>query len=102
LADPEWVNKVRADKKEDIVPCVRCMQCINRIFFGQYAACSVNPVLGKEYLSPILPAKKPKKVLVIGGGMAGMAFAKMAEEKGMTLHCLRALQSLEDTCLKVR
>jgi len=50
-ADPEWVNKVRADKKEDIVPCVRCMQCINRIFFGQYAACSVNPVLGKEYLS---------------------------------------------------
>ncbi len=80
LADPEWVNKVRVGKEEDIVPCVRCMQCINRIFFGQYAACSVNPVLGKEYLSPILPAKKPKNVVVVGGGMAGMAFAKMAEE----------------------
>ncbi|ABN54187.1 MAG TPA: FAD-dependent oxidoreductase [Hungateiclostridium thermocellum] len=94
LADPEWVNKVRADKKEDIVPCVRCMQCINRIFFGQYAACSVNPVLGKEYLSPILPAKKPKKVLVIGGGMAGMAFAKMAEEKGHDVTLLESTSEL--------
>jgi len=94
LADPEWVNKVRADKKEDIVPCVRCMQCINRIFFGQYAACSVNPVLGKEYLSPILPAKKPKKVLVIGGGNGGMAFAKMAEEKGHDVTLLESTSEL--------
>lgn len=82
LADPEWVNKARTGKKEDIVPCVRCMQCINRVFFGQYAACSVNPYLGKEYLSPIIPSNHPKNVLVIGGGMAGMVFAKLAEEKG--------------------
>ncbi len=82
LADPEWVNKVRADKTEDIIPCVRCMQCINRVFFGQYAACSVNPVLGKEYLSPIIPTNKPKNVLIIGGGMAGMQAAILAEEKG--------------------
>jgi len=82
LADPEWVNKVRTDKKEDIIPCVRCMQCINRVFFGQFAACSVNPVLGKEYLSPIQPARNPKNVLVIGGGMAGMTCAKLAEDKG--------------------
>lgn len=94
LADPEWVNKVRVDKKEDIIPCVRCMQCINRVFFGQFAACSVNPVLGKEYLSPILPAKKPKNVLVIGGGMAGMAFAKMAEEKGHNVTLLESTSKL--------
>lgn len=82
LADPEWVNKAHADKKEDIIPCVRCMQCINRVFFGQFSACSVNPVLGKEYLSPIIPTKLPKNILVIGGGMAGMTFAKLADEKG--------------------
>jgi len=56
----------------------------------------------KEYLSPILPAKKPKKVLVIGGGMAGMAFAKMAEEKGHDVTLLESTSELEDTCLKVR
>lgn len=94
LADPEWANKARADKKEDIIPCVRCMQCINRVFFGQFAACSVNPVLGKEYLSPILPAKKPKKVLVIGGGMAGMAFAKLAEEKGHDVTLIESTSKL--------
>lgn len=82
LADPEWPNKAYSGKKEDIVPCIRCMQCINRVLFGQFAACSVNPLLGKEYLSPMLPPKRPKNILVIGGGMAGMAFAKMAEEKG--------------------
>lgn len=82
LSDPEWVNKARADKKEDIIPCVRCMQCINRVFFGQYAACSVNPILGKEYLPPIIPTNNPKDVLVIGGGMAGMQAAILADEKG--------------------
>jgi 2-enoate reductase len=86
LADPEWVNKVRTDKKEDIIPCVRCMQCINRVFFGQFAACSVNPVLGKEYLSPIQPARNPKNVLVIGGGMAGMICAKLLKIKDIMLH----------------
>ncbi|HZK28234.1 MAG TPA: NAD(P)/FAD-dependent oxidoreductase [Thermoclostridium sp.] len=82
LADPEWVNKARTGKKEDIIPCVRCMQCINRVLFGQYAACSVNPVLGNEYLSPIIPTNKPKDVLIIGGGMAGIQAAIYAKEKG--------------------
>lgn len=82
LADPEWVNKTRMGKKEDIIPCVRCMQCINRVFYGQYSACSVNPVLGKEYLHPILPAEKPKDIIVAGGGMAGMVFALLASGKG--------------------
>ena len=82
LADPDWVNKVQANKKEDIIPCVRCMQCINRVTFGQYAACSVNPYLGKEYLGPIISTNNPKNILVIGGGMAGMVFALLASNKG--------------------
>lgn len=94
LADPEWVNKVRAGKKEDIVPCVRCMQCINRVFFGQYAACSVNPVLGKEYLGPMLPTRHPKNVLVVGGGMAGMVCAKLSEDRGHNVTLLEKTSEL--------
>ncbi|NMB34099.1 MAG: FAD-dependent oxidoreductase [Clostridium sp.] len=94
LADPQWPNKVSANKKEDIVPCIRCMQCINRVFFGQFAACSVNPSLGKEYISPILHAKTPKKILVIGGGMAGMVFAKLADEKGHEVTLLEGTSEL--------
>lgn len=82
LADPEWVNKVKNGQKEDIVPCIRCMQCINRVFFGQYCACSVNPVLGKEYATPIIHTNKAKDILVIGGGMAGICFALLADRKG--------------------
>lgn len=82
LADPEWPNKVRSAKNKEIIPCVRCMQCINRVLFGQYSACSVNPVLGKEYLGPPEPARVSKHILVIGGGMAGMSFALFADKRG--------------------
>ena len=94
LADPEWVNKVRINKKEDIIPCVRCMQCINRVSFGQYAACSVNPFLGKEYLSPIIPTNNPKNILVIGGGMAGMEFALLASNKGHKVTLIESTSKL--------
>lgn len=94
LADPEWPNKTKMDKKDDIIPCVRCMQCINRVLFGRFAACSVNPVLGKEYLHPILPTKMPKNILVVGGGMAGMTFALLADKKGHNVTLLEKTTKL--------
>jgi 2-enoate reductase len=54
FADPRWAEKARAGKKEEILPCIRCNQCLNRIFFGSYAACAVNPRTGTEYLGPLL------------------------------------------------
>lgn len=93
LADPEWVNKVKNSQIEDIVPCIRCMQCINRVFFGQYAACSVNPLLGKEYTTRIQQTNKPKNIVVVGGGMAGITFALLAEKKGHNVTILE--KSLE-------
>ncbi|MGI5901578.1 MAG: FAD-dependent oxidoreductase [Desulfitobacteriia bacterium] len=82
ITDPYWPRKARAGKEKDILPCIRCMQCINRVFFAQYSACSVNPQYGREYEGDLAKASNPKKVLVVGGGPAGMTVAKYAAEKG--------------------
>ena len=82
ITDPYWPKKAREEKNEEILPCIRCMQCINRVFFSRYSACSVNPEYGREYEGPLAKTTKPKKVLVVGGGPAGMTTAKYLAEKG--------------------
>jgi 2-enoate reductase len=60
ITDPHWPNKARAGKDEEILPCIRCMQCINRVFFARYSACSVNPQYGREYEGQLQPTSKAK------------------------------------------
>lgn len=83
LADPELPNKVAAEKLEDINPCINCYACrddlqLNKLGIG----CSVNAALGREAESEIIPTKKPRKVLVIGGGPAGMEAARVTALRG--------------------
>jgi len=82
IADPYWAKKFQEGKNNEILPCIRCMQCIDRVFFSRYSACSVNPEYGLEYQGKIRKAAKSKKVLVVGGGPAGMTAAKYVTEKG--------------------
>jgi 2-enoate reductase len=82
ITDPHWPNKARAGKDEEILPCIRCMQCINRVFFARYSACSVNPQYGREYEGQLQPTSKAKQVLIAGGGPAGLTAAKFLAEKG--------------------
>ncbi|WNM25000.1 FAD-dependent oxidoreductase [Demequina capsici] len=83
LADPEWVNKLRAGRTETIRPCISCQEgCMGRI--QAYAAlnCAVNPEAGREADHKIRPAIRPKKVMVIGAGMAGLEAARVLAERG--------------------
>jgi 2,4-dienoyl-CoA reductase-like NADH-dependent reductase (Old Yellow Enzyme family)/thioredoxin reductase len=83
FADPEIVNKTRQGKVEDIRPCLRCHTCnkLTGSFFP--IRCAVNPVLGREQdYASILPAMKKKKVVIVGGGPAGMQAALTASTKG--------------------
>lgn len=86
IADPDLVRKTREGKVEQVRPCIACNQgCIGSLFRGGVLGCLVNPAVGFEgQLSEdlIAPASRPGKVLVIGGGPAGMEAARIAALAG--------------------
>lgn len=83
LADPDFVNKAAAGKSNEIVRCIACEQgCISRAFSKEGVSCIFNPATGNEADIEIKPAGKKKKVLVIGGGPAGLEAARVAAERG--------------------
>jgi len=83
LADPEWPNKVKQGRLEDIRPCVGCHEgCIGRVRKYQHISCTVNPATGLERELGLAPAEKKKSVLVVGGGPAGMEAARVSALRG--------------------
>ena len=82
LADHELPNKVAAGKLEDIRPCTGCLHCMDVRNRNQAIECRVNPDLGKEREYIIKPALKKKRVMVVGGGPAGMEAALVAAQRG--------------------
>jgi len=82
MADPELPRKLMEGHPEDIRPCTGCLTCFDNNERGNPPLCQVNPTLGKESLLPISKAKKKKKVLIIGGGPAGMEAARVTALKG--------------------
>jgi 2,4-dienoyl-CoA reductase-like NADH-dependent reductase (Old Yellow Enzyme family)/thioredoxin reductase len=83
LADPELPNKARGGKAALIYHCIACNQgCFDRIFQLRPVTCLVNPRAGQERETGITSASRVRKVLVIGGGCAGMKAACTAAERG--------------------
>jgi len=82
IADPYWPRKAREGRWQDIRPCIRCNHCIARLKEGKGIKCSVNVWVGQEGEERGTKAKQPRRVLVIGGGPAGMEAARSAAERG--------------------
>lgn len=83
LADPDYVNKLRAGKVKDIRPCISCQEgCMGRI--QEYSAlnCAVNPQACRERYTSYNPVLKSKKVLIVGGGVAGCEAARVLAVRG--------------------
>ena len=84
ISDPEMANKAREGRADDIRACIGCNQaCIGHYHMGYSISCIQNPVTGRERkLGKIAEAATPKRILVAGGGPAGMKAALTAAERG--------------------
>jgi 2,4-dienoyl-CoA reductase (NADPH2) len=83
IADPELPNKLATGQLADIVPCTGCLHCQDSALSrGEPMRCRINAAMGKERAYELKPAEKVKKVLVVGGGPAGMEVARVAALRG--------------------
>jgi len=84
IADPNLGEKAYSGHGDDITPCIKCMRCLDSAVHEYHYVCSVNPEIGLEHKLPVLvqPTSAKKKVIVIGGGPAGMKSALIAAQRG--------------------
>ena len=83
IADPFLPRKVIRNQVDQIRPCIRCGECQSGMMKTGFIRCTVNPYIGREddYFHPI-PTREKRRVLIVGGGPAGMESAIEAYESG--------------------
>lgn len=83
LADAFWVNKTATNRVDEINTCIACNQaCLDHTFKNQRATCLVNPRAAYETELVYVKTKQPKRIAVVGGGVAGMSAATVAAGRG--------------------
>jgi len=95
IADPEWPKKAQEGRPETIRPCISCNQgCSDRMYFQKDISCTVNPAVGREGTFPMEPARRRKKVLILGGGPGGLEAALVAAKRGHTVQLYEKKEEL--------
>lgn len=83
LADPDYINKLRAGRVKEIRPCISCQEgCMGRIQEYSMINCAVNPQAARERDMAYAPVLTSRKVLVVGGGVAGCEAARVLAVRG--------------------
>ena len=84
IADPDWPRKAFAGRQEDITPCLRCVSCYGVATDQTSAACAVNPTYERalRLRSEFAEKPVPKRLVIVGGGPAGMVAAVTAAQRG--------------------
>jgi NADPH-dependent 2,4-dienoyl-CoA reductase/sulfur reductase-like enzyme len=83
FADPEIADKASSGRTEDIRPCIGCLECMESMAHNyEPVRCAVNPALGKEARYRLKPARRKKRMIVLGGGPSGLEAARIAALRG--------------------
>lgn len=83
IADPDFVNKMEAGDYEGIAPCAACaIGCVGEQTKRHPASCVINPAAGREKELELTAAEQPKRVVIVGGGIGGMACARAFAVRG--------------------
>lgn len=84
IADPEFANKAKEGRFKEIRKCICCCRCLDDVVSRWLGLeyCSVNPCLGPELENPLERAQEQKKVMIAGGGPAGLSAAVTAAQRG--------------------
>ncbi len=103
LADPAFVRKAERGEADSINTCIACNQaCLDHYFSGREATCLVNPRACRETEMALTAAATPKKVAVVGAGVAGLSCAEIAAQRGHAVTLFEASDKIGGQFLLAR